>query len=64
MRLGGEGRVVRKHEVVYVPPDERHAIYNTGFAELTFIIVTSPPEDADDRRSDPALQQLANEPLD
>jgi mannose-6-phosphate isomerase-like protein (cupin superfamily) len=62
--LGGARRVVRKHDVVFVPPGVRHAIYNTGLADLTFIVVNSPPEDADDRRSDPALQQLANEPLD
>ena len=48
MELGGEGQVVRNHDIGFVPPGERHAIYNTGLADLTFIIVTSPPEDADD----------------
>ena len=39
---------MRKHELVFVPPDVRDAIYNIGLADLTFIVVTSPPEDADD----------------
>ena len=48
MVLRGERQVVCKHDIVFVPPGLRHAIYNTGLAELTFIIVISPPEDADD----------------
>ena len=39
---------MRKHHLVFVPPGIRHAIYNTGLADLTFIVVTSRPEDADD----------------
>lgn len=46
MELDGERRVVRKHDVIYVPPGVKHAIYNTGLADLTFIVVTAPPEDA------------------
>ena len=45
MELGGERRVVRRHDVVFVPPGVRHAIYNTGLADLTFIVVTAPPDD-------------------
>ena len=26
-------------------PDAEHALFNTGFADLTFIVVTSPPQD-------------------
>ena len=47
MELRGERRVVCKHDIV-MPPGLRHAIYNTVIADLTFIVVTSPPEDADD----------------
>jgi len=46
MELDGERRVVRKHDVIFVPPGVEHAIYNTGLTDLTFIVVTSPPEDA------------------
>ncbi len=45
MELDGERRVVRKHDVVFVPPGVTHAIYNTGLTDLTFIVVTSPPDD-------------------
>jgi mannose-6-phosphate isomerase-like protein (cupin superfamily) len=47
MELAGERRVVRRHDVVFVPPGVQHAIYNTGLTDLTFIVVTSPPEDAE-----------------
>ena len=47
MELGSERRVVRRHDVVFVPPGVRHAIYNTGLSDLTFIVVTAPPEDAE-----------------
>jgi mannose-6-phosphate isomerase-like protein (cupin superfamily) len=39
--------VVRRHDVVFVPPGVRHAIYNTGLSDLTFIVVTAPPEDVE-----------------
>ena len=47
MELGAERRVVRRHDVIFVPPGVRHAIYNTGLSDLTFIVVTSPPDDAE-----------------
>ena len=47
MELDAERRVVRRHDVVFVPPGVRHAIYNTGLTDLTFIVVTAPPEDAE-----------------
>jgi len=46
MELNGERRVVRKHDVIFVPPGVTHAIYNTGLTDLIFIVVTSPPDDA------------------
>ena len=47
VELGEERRVVRRHDVIFVPPGVRHAIYNTGLSDLTFIVVTSPPDDAE-----------------
>jgi len=46
MELDGVRRVVRRHDVIFVPPGVKHAIYNTGLTDLTFIVVTSPPQDA------------------
>lgn len=47
MEMDGERRVVRRHDVIFVPPGVTHAIYNTGLVDLTFIVVTSPPDDQD-----------------
>jgi mannose-6-phosphate isomerase-like protein (cupin superfamily) len=47
MELDGKRQVVRRHDVIFVPPGVSHAIYNTGLADLTFIVVTSPPEDTE-----------------
>ncbi len=44
--LDGEKRVVRKHDVVFVPPGVSHGITNTGLTDLVFLVITSPPEDA------------------
>ena len=52
--LEGEGlmeidtikRVVRRHDVVFIPPGVRHAINNTGLTDLVFIVVTAPVRDA------------------
>ena len=46
MELDGKRQVVRRHDVVFVPPGVTHAIYNTGLTDLTFIVVTAPPDDA------------------
>ena len=46
MELDGKRQVVRRHDVVFVPPGVTHAIYNTGLSDLTFIVVTAPPDDA------------------
>jgi mannose-6-phosphate isomerase-like protein (cupin superfamily) len=46
MELAGERTVMRSGDFVFVPPGVEHAIYNTGRADLTFFVVTSPPDDA------------------
>ncbi len=45
VELDGERRVVRKHDVVFVPPGVHHALHNTGLSDLVFLVVTSPPDD-------------------
>ncbi len=46
MEIEGERKVVRRDDVVFIPPGVEHAIYNTGMTDLRFIVVTSPPDDA------------------
>ena len=45
MEIDGKRQVVRKHDVVFIPPGVEHAIYNSGLAPLTFIVVTTPVSD-------------------
>ena len=48
--LDGEGlmvieehrQVVRRHDVIFIPPGIRHAIINTGLTDLVFLVVTVP----------------------
>ncbi len=46
MEIGGKRQVVRKHDVIYIPPGVEHAIFNSGLTDLTFIVVTTPVDDA------------------
>ena len=45
MEVAGERRVVRRHDVIFIPPGVEHAIYNSGLTDLVFLVVTSPPDD-------------------
>jgi mannose-6-phosphate isomerase-like protein (cupin superfamily) len=45
MEIAGEARVVRKHDVIYLPPGVEHMISNTGLTDLVFIVATSPVTD-------------------
>jgi mannose-6-phosphate isomerase-like protein (cupin superfamily) len=45
MEIVGERRVVRRHDVIFLPPGVEHAIYNTGLVDLIFLVITSPPDD-------------------
>jgi mannose-6-phosphate isomerase-like protein (cupin superfamily) len=45
MEIGDERRLVRKHDVIFLPPGVRHSIQNTGLGDLTFIVVTTPVSD-------------------
>ena len=45
IELDGARRVVRAHDVIFIPPGVKHAISNQGTGNLTFIVVTTPVED-------------------
>lgn len=45
MELDGRRQVVRKHDVVFVPPGVAHGIGNTGLTDLVFLVITAPAED-------------------
>jgi mannose-6-phosphate isomerase-like protein (cupin superfamily) len=45
MEIDGRRQVVRRHDVIYLPPGVEHSINNTGVEDLIFIVVTSPISD-------------------
>ncbi len=45
MVIGAKRQVVRRHDVIFIPPGVKHSINNTGLADLVFIVVTTPPHD-------------------
>jgi mannose-6-phosphate isomerase-like protein (cupin superfamily) len=45
MEMDGKRQVVRRHDVIFIPPGVEHGITNTGLTDLTFIVVTTPIED-------------------
>jgi mannose-6-phosphate isomerase-like protein (cupin superfamily) len=45
MEVDGKAQVVRRHDVIYLPPGVEHAISNTGLTDLVFIVATSPVTD-------------------
>ena len=45
MEIDGARRVVRKHDVIYLPPGVEHSIQNSGLTDLVFLVMTSPPTD-------------------
>ncbi|OAF03697.1 cupin [Bradyrhizobium centrolobii] len=40
--IAGKTHVVRKHDVIFLPPGVEHAISNSGLTDLVFLVVTSP----------------------
>ena len=42
--IDGDSRVVEAGTVVFVPPGVKHGIVNTGFDQLVFLVITSPPD--------------------
>jgi mannose-6-phosphate isomerase-like protein (cupin superfamily) len=45
MEIDGKKHVVRKHDVIFLPPGIKHSINNTGLVDLVFLVVTSPVTD-------------------
>ena len=45
MEIEGKNHVVRKHDVIFLPPGVEHAISNSGLVDLVFLVVTSPISD-------------------
>ena len=45
MDIDGKKHVVRKHDVIYLPPGVTHAMQNSGLVDLVFLVVTSPVTD-------------------
>jgi mannose-6-phosphate isomerase-like protein (cupin superfamily) len=45
MEIEGERTVVRRDDVIFIPPGVEHGIYNTGMTDLRFIVVTSPADE-------------------
>jgi mannose-6-phosphate isomerase-like protein (cupin superfamily) len=45
MEIDGKKHVVRKHDVIFLPPGIEHSIANTGLIDLVFLVVTSPVSD-------------------
>jgi mannose-6-phosphate isomerase-like protein (cupin superfamily) len=45
MEIEGRRQVVRRHDVVFIPPGIEHAIHNTGLTDLVFLVITTPVRD-------------------
>jgi mannose-6-phosphate isomerase-like protein (cupin superfamily) len=45
MEIAGKEYVVRRHDVIFLPPGIEHSIANTGLVDLVFLVVTSPVTD-------------------
>ncbi|MEZ5844368.1 MAG: cupin domain-containing protein [Hyphomicrobiaceae bacterium] len=45
MEIDGTRQVVRRHDVIYLPPGIPHTIANSGLVDLVFLVITSPVAD-------------------
>jgi mannose-6-phosphate isomerase-like protein (cupin superfamily) len=45
MEIDGERQVVRRHDVIFIPPGVEHAISNSGLVDLVFLVITTPVSD-------------------
>jgi mannose-6-phosphate isomerase-like protein (cupin superfamily) len=45
MEIAGKRHVVRRHDVIYLPPGVEHSIANSGLVDLVFLVITSPVSD-------------------
>jgi len=47
MEIDGEKTVVRRHDVIFIPPGVEHGLSNSGLTDLVFLVVTTPQDDAE-----------------
>lgn len=45
MEIDGKDYVVRKHDVIFLPPGIEHSIANSGLKDLVFLVITTPVTD-------------------
>jgi len=45
VELDGKRHLVSPGTVIFIPPGVEHAMINTGFEDLIFIVAASPPQD-------------------
>ncbi len=45
MEMDKKRQVIRRHDVIFIPPGITHAVYNTGLTDLLFTVVTTPVDD-------------------
>ncbi|MDA1097959.1 MAG: cupin domain-containing protein [Proteobacteria bacterium] len=45
MEIDGKNTVVRRHDVIHIPPGIEHAIANSGLVDLVFLVITAPASD-------------------
>ena len=45
MEIDGESTIVRRHDVIHIPPGIEHAIANSGLVDLVFLVITVPTSD-------------------
>lgn len=48
VEIDGARTPVDPYTVIHFPPGVEHALYNTGMTDLTFVVVTTPPDDVDE----------------
>ena len=45
MEIDGENTLVRRHDIIHIPPGIEHAISNSGLVDLVFLVITTPASD-------------------
>lgn len=45
IEIAGKNHVLRRHDVVFLPPGVEHLIQNSGLVDLVFLVITSPVVD-------------------
>ena len=45
MEIDGENTLVRRHDIIHIPPGIEHAISNSGLVDLVFLVITAPASD-------------------